>query len=101
VGTECGAGGALMPVEVLAEPGSTHEGRAAWMPELVSMAKAAGCDAVKWQFLSSAARLCERRYAPNYFHAYQLIEGSPDLWRWQVAETHARGLRAIATVYLS
>jgi sialic acid synthase SpsE len=87
-------------VEILAEPGSTHEGRPEWMLDLIDLAKRSGCDTMKWQFLSSAARLCERRGAPGYFNAYRLIEGTPELWAMLVRETHARGLRAVATVYL-
>ena len=89
-----------MSVEILAEPGSTHEGRVEWMLDLIDLAKTAGCDAIKWQFLSSATRLCDRRRAPNYHTAYTLIQGDATLWTYLVKETHARGLQAIATAYL-
>lgn len=89
-----------MPVDILAEPGSTHMGRRDWMLDLMSIARDAGCTAVKHQFLSSASRLCERRNAPKYLDAYRLIEGDVGLLEWLVTETHARGLEAIVTCYL-
>lgn len=90
----------MTPTEILAEPGSTHMGRRDWMQDLIGIALDAGCDAVKWQWLSSAPRLCRRRQAPAYLQAYQLIEGDCALLEWMVEETHKAGLKAIVTAYL-
>lgn len=85
---------------VMLEPGSTHQGQRAAMSECIALAKATGCDAVKWQFLSSAAQLCERRKASAFRDSYRLIEGTPALWAELAAETRAAGLSVVATAYL-
>lgn len=85
---------------ILAEPGSTHEGSKDAMLKLLDVAASAGCDGMKWQWLSSAEALCLRRSAPEYRDSYRLIEGDETLLRWMARETRARGLRMAATCYL-
>lgn len=89
-----------MSTLVLAEPGSTHEGSRDAMLKLLDVAAAAGCDGMKWQWLSSAERLCGRRQAKDYLDSYRLIEGDEALLRFMARETRARGLRMAATAYL-
>ena len=85
---------------ILAEPGSTHEGSRDAMLKLLDVAVAAGCDGMKWQWLSSAKQLCARRQAPGYLDSYRLIEGDEALLRFMARETRARGLRMACTAYL-
>ena len=64
---------------VIAEPGSTHDGSLEAMLGLVGLAKQIGADAVKFQWLSKAERLCARRRAPEYLDAYRTIQ-FPAAW---------------------
>jgi N,N'-diacetyllegionaminate synthase len=59
---------------ICAEAGSCHDGDLDKARAMVQMAKDAGADAVKFQFVSSAELLAERRNAHEYVEAYKIIE---------------------------
>jgi sialic acid synthase SpsE len=66
----------------------------------ISNAKAAGADAVKFQWTSAAKAICERRRAPEYLDAYKLIE-FPRTWLYDLAdEANDVKLDFMCTVYL-
>jgi sialic acid synthase SpsE len=56
---------------VIAECGSCHDGDLGKALALVEAAAAAGADAAKFQYWSSAARMAERRRAPEYLEVYE------------------------------
>lgn len=66
-------------VLVVAEPGAMHGGSLDKMRELIRMAAACEADAIKFQWVSSPERLCERRRAPEYLDAYRMI-AFPEAW---------------------
>lgn len=85
---------------VIAEAGSCHDGSLEKAREMVQVAKAAGADAVKYQFVSSAERLAERRHAPEYLDAYRIIQ-FPDDWHAVLAsDCLEAGMDYACTVYL-
>lgn len=89
-----------MSVLVIAEPGSTHEGKFAAIEALIDVAADAGCDVLKMQWVSSADRLCERRGAPTYLDAYRKI-AFPEEWHQAIrTKVHARGMRYACSVFL-
>jgi N,N'-diacetyllegionaminate synthase len=65
-------------VEVIAEIGSCHDGSLDQALELIQTAKDCGANIVKAQYWSSAARMAQRRKAPEYEAIYR---------RYQVPET--------------
>lgn len=85
---------------VIAEAGSTHEGDMGTMLEMVTSACDSGADAVKFQWTSSAKRLAQRRNAPEYKEAYNLIE-FPMEWVRVLSEEAAKvGIAFLCTTYL-
>ncbi|MCR4375618.1 MAG: N-acetylneuraminate synthase family protein [Acidobacteria bacterium] len=89
-----------MSVLVIAEPGSTHEGRLDLMLRLIDAASDAGVNVFKSQWLSSAERLCERRRAPEYLDSYRKLE-YPLAWHAECRDhAKARGLQYACSVYL-
>lgn len=85
---------------VIVEPGSTHMRNHNLMREHITNARHAGADAVKFQWLSSAKRLCERRHAPEYLEAYKLIE-FPEVWLHELAcMAHEAQIDFLCTTYL-
>lgn len=90
-----------MRTEIIAELGSIAEGRLDVMLRQVDVAQAAGADAVKLQWLSSPARLVERRHAEGYAGAYQHLAYPLGSLRAVVAYARGAGLKAGCSVYLS
>lgn len=85
---------------VIAEVGSTHEGSPHAAQRLIETAAQCGADAVKWQWLSSAKRLCERRNAPEYYASYALLETRPSLLSNLASACAHAGLDFLCTAYL-
>lgn len=85
---------------VIAEPGCTHGGNLEDMRRLIQVAAQAGADVCKFQWTSSAERMCQRRHAPEYLEAYRLIQ-FPVVWLdvLDVACKEA-GIRFGCSVYL-
>ena len=85
---------------VIAEGAATHDGSFEQAKALVNLAASAGADAVKFQWLSRAERLCERRHAPEYLDAYRLLQFQewwfPDL----ASRCQDHGIEFLCTVYL-
>src|SRR3989442_13161469 len=91
---------ARVPCCVIAEAGSCHDGRLDRALDLVGLARTIGADAVKFQWTSSAERLCDRRHAPEYRAAYELI-AFPRPWLAILQDQAATlGLEFLCTVYL-
>lgn len=85
---------------VIAEPGSTHEGSLASMLELISVASLAGADAIKFQWLSSAEALAERRSAEAFVESYRKLAFDP-AWHETLRDAcHRGGIRYGCTAYL-
>jgi sialic acid synthase SpsE len=85
---------------IIAEVGSTHMRDRNMVRAHVANAKAAGADAVKFQWTSDAKAICERRRAPEYLDAYKLIE-FPGTWLNEIAfMAHETRLDFMCTVYL-
>lgn len=85
---------------IIAEPGSTHEGDYDTMLRLVKAAASAGCDVYKSQWTSSAARMCERRHAPEYLESYQKLQ-YPLAWHRSLREVcRDVGMQYACTVYI-
>ena len=59
-----------MSTFIIAEAGSCHDGDLYRAAELIDVAKAAGANACKFQYWSSAIYLAERRNAHDYFETY-------------------------------
>ena len=89
-----------MGVLVLAEPGSTAEGRHDAFIALVQVAASIGCDIFKNQWVSSPERLCERRRAPEYLQAYEKIAYPSTTHEWLGAKAREHGLAYACSVYL-
>ena len=89
-----------MAAFVIAEAGSCHDGSLATAINLVEVARAAGANACKFQFWSSAQRLAERRQASTYeaiYAKYQVPEG----WLTLLAkECQRANIEFMCTVYL-
>ncbi len=66
-------------VDVIAEIGSCHDGSLDQALKLIHAAKDCGADIVKAQFWSSAARMAERRKAPDYEAIYAKYQ-VPEAW---------------------
>jgi N,N'-diacetyllegionaminate synthase len=86
--------------EIIAELGSLAEGRQDVMLRQISAAADAGCDAVKAQWVSSPARLVERRKAQAYAGAYANIAYSLDFLPVMREHAEARGLEFGCSVYI-
>ena len=85
---------------VIAEAAATHDGSLAKAIALVHLAADIGADAVKFQWLSRAERLCERRNAPEYLDAYRLLQFSEAWFPDLAAICTARGIEFLTTCYL-
>lgn len=90
-----------MKTRILAEPGSTAEGRMDRYARLIDVAAAAGATALKNQWTSSPARMCLRRNAgPEYAASYEKI-AYPLEWHEALSRLcHMRGLEYGCAVYL-
>ena len=85
---------------VIAEAAATHDGDFVKATALIARAVRIGADAIKFQWCSSPARLCERRHVPEYLGAYRLL-AFPHAWFGDLAETCERvGIEFMCTVYL-
>ena len=85
---------------VIAEAGSCHDGHLDKALELVHIAKSVGANAVKFQWVSSVDRIVERRRAPEYKDAYQLI-AFPFEWHLILSQACEReGIEYMCTTYL-
>lgn len=90
----------MTPILIIAEPGSTHEGSLNRMLDLITMTKEIGANVYKSQWVSSPARLAERRRAPEYEAAYEAI-AYPERWNAKLAAAcHELGLEYWCSVYL-
>lgn len=85
---------------VIAEAGSCHDGKLDQALRLIEVARDIGADACKFQWLSSAERLCERRHAPDYLDAYRLIEFPREWLATLAAACRTADLEFMCTVYL-
>lgn len=87
-------------VFIIAEPGSTHEGRYDQMIRLVNAAAHAGADCFKNQWTSNAETMAVRRHAPEYLRSYQLLQ-YPVEWHWRLREhCHALRMKYACSAYL-
>mgnify|MGYP001594674561 CR=1 FL=1 len=85
---------------VVCEAAACHDGDFHKALRLVDLAKNIGADAVKFQWTSAPERLCERRRAPEYRAAYELL-AFPERWHAELAEYCAmQGVEYLCTVYL-
>lgn len=85
---------------VIAEVAACHDGDLTHAIKLVDLAADIGADAVKFQYLSNAQRLCDRRNAPTYLASYKLLE-LPRAWLDVLSARCARlGIEFMATCYL-
>jgi len=85
---------------VIAEAASTHDGDYDKALRLIDLASTIGADACKFQWVSRAERLCERRHAPEYLEAYKLIEFPRDWLKGLANYCQIRGVEFMCTVYL-
>lgn len=85
---------------VIAEAASTHDGDYDKALRLIDLASIIGADACKFQWVSKAERLCERRHAPEYLAAYKLIEFPRDWLKGLANYCQVRGVEFMCTVYL-
>ena len=58
---------------IIAEPGSTHEGKLSTMIELIDVAASCGASVYKSQWVSNAQTMCDRRHAPEYLESYKFL----------------------------
>jgi N,N'-diacetyllegionaminate synthase len=85
---------------VIADPGNTADGGYNNMRGLIVAAAQSGCDGIKFQWTSSAARMCERRNAPEYRDAYDKLQ-FPSEWHEQFRRDCVReGIAYLCTVFL-
>jgi N,N'-diacetyllegionaminate synthase len=87
-------------VFVIGEMGSTHDGDLSKALQLVKVAKAAGCDAVKAQYWSSPERLAERRRAPEYLEVYRRYQLLPGWLEFLKRRCDEAGIEFMATTYI-
>ena len=89
-----------MSTFVIAEAGSTHDGDHVKGALLIEAAVAAGANACKFQYWSSARRLADRRNAHDYlaiYERYQIWTGWIDVWK-RICDS--AGIEFMCTVYL-
>lgn len=85
---------------VIAEAGSCHGGDLNKALKLIEVAKRCGADACKFQWVSSAHRLAERRKAFEYEDQYKYIE-FPIQWHQILFDKcREQGIEYMCTVYL-
>lgn len=85
---------------VIAEIGSCHGGRVDAMMEAIHVAKQAGADAIKYQWVSSPERLAARRHAEDYLAAYRTIAFHDGWLRELKVKCDEVGIEFMCTVYL-
>lgn len=85
---------------MIAEAAATHDGSLGNALRLVDLAADIGADAVKFQWLSSAVRLCDRRRAPEYLAAYSLLVFPEDRLARLAVHAAVRGIAFMCTAYL-
>ena len=89
-----------MKTFVIAEAAACHDGSYEKANQLVKVAKSIGADAVKFQWVSNARRLADRRNAQVYRHAYENIQ-FPIGWLAALkVECNTVGIEFMCTVYL-
>lgn len=89
-----------MSTYLIAEAGACHDGDLDKALQLVRVAAACGADACKFQFVSSAERLAERRGALDFLAAYRVIQ-FPVEWHAVLRDACATaGIDYLCTVYL-
>lgn len=87
-------------VFVIAEAGSCHDGEYRLADQLVHAASAAGADAVKFQYWSSARRMAARRNAPDYKAIYERY-AMPESWLARLARAaESEGIEFMCSTYL-
>lgn len=85
---------------VIAEAGACHDGDLRKAYELIAVAAQAGANACKFQWVSDAKKLVERRRAPHYEAAYRVIQ-FPVAWHPKLREAcGCHGLEYLCTTYL-
>jgi len=85
---------------VIAEPASTHEKSHDHCLSHIREAAKAGASAMKFQWLSSAMALAQKRHAPDYVEAYQKI-AFPYEWHKDLAEyTRKNNMAYGCSIYL-
>jgi N,N'-diacetyllegionaminate synthase len=85
----------------IAEAGSCHDGDFAKACALVAEARAAGADAVKFQFWSDADQLADRRRVPVYYREIYRRYQMPAAWLQQLHDyCFSLGIEFMATTYL-
>lgn len=89
-----------MSVYVIAEAGSCHENSLTTALAMVGIAHAAGADAIKFQFWSSADRLAARRNAPAYRDVYAAYQMPLDWLRPLREAAIGFGIDLLCTTYL-
>ena len=82
---------------VIAEAAGCHDGDLGKALRLVDLARAIRADAVKFQWVSQAVRLCERRHAPEYLDAYRLLQFPHEWFSALVARCSARAPSSCCT----
>lgn len=89
-----------MRTTVIAEFGSTAEGRLGVMLDQIAFTARSGADVYKAQWTSDPAAMVERRHAPAYRHIYQWLAW-PVEWHQDLADAcQGAGIRYACSVYL-
>ena len=89
-----------MSTYIIAEAAACHDGDLAKALRLIDLAANIGASACKFQWLSHAERLCERRNAPEYLDAYRLLQ-FPEAWFADLASrAEDHGIELMTTCYL-
>lgn len=89
-----------MKTVLIAEPGSTPEGSLYDMTQLLDLAAGLGCRVFKNQWVSSPARLAERRHAPLYAQVYSAIHYPVEYHRELREHAHRLDMAYACSVYL-
>ena len=85
---------------LIAEIGSTHDGKRKQMSEAIQIAQGAGANAIKFQWTSTPNKLAMRRQAEEYLWAYEKI-AFPIEWLAELKhEADRTGIAWLCTVYL-
>ena len=82
--------GPTVRVYLIAEMASAHDGDLRKARQLIRLSAAAGADAVKAQYWSSADRLADRRHVPDDYRALYHRYRMPRAWLDALAETCAQ-----------
>lgn len=83
---------------IIAEIGSSHEGRLEYATDLIRMASSAGAQAVKFQ-LYDTDRLCARRHAEPYRNNYLVYQLPHDWLTFLRHAAHVNNLELVLSVY--